>query len=75
MNECDSQFFSFFEVVDIPDMCLYQNKCLTAKSKCCFLSLIKRKHIKRLDEKHLIAMAEKRNLFVNSIPKVIRSKS
>lgn len=64
-----------FEVVDIPDMCLYQNKCLTAKSTGCFLSLIKRKQITRLDEKHLITMAEKRGLFGDSIPKVIRSKS
>lgn len=56
-------------------MCSYQNKCLTAKSTGCFLSLIKRKQITRLDEKHLIAMAEKRGLFSDSLPKVLRTKT
>lgn len=49
-----------FESIDIPDMCAYQNKCIEIKSAGCFLSLIKRKKITRLDEKHLILMAEKR---------------
>lgn len=52
-----------FEIVDIPDMCLHQNKCLTAKSNGCYLSLIKRKKVTRLDAKQLIIMAENRKLF------------
>lgn len=58
-----------FEIVKIPDMCIYQNKCFEEKSAGCFLSLIKRKKITRLDEKHLILMAEKRGLFGDTNPK------
>lgn len=58
-----------FESIAIPDMCLYQNKCIESKSAGCFLSLIKRKKITRLDEKHLILMAEKRGLFGDTNPK------
>lgn len=63
-----------FEAVDIPDMCAYQNKCIEAKSAGCFLSLIKRKKITRLDEKHLILMAEKRGLFGETNPKKERAR-
>lgn len=58
-----------FEIVEIPDMCLYRNKCFHEKSAGCFLSLIKRKQLTRLDEKHLISMAEKRGLFGDTSPK------
>lgn len=44
-------------------MCLHQNKCLAAKSNGCYLSLIKRKKMTRLDAKQLIIMAENRKLF------------
>lgn len=63
-----------FEAVDIPDMCVYQNKCLTKKSTGCFLSLIKRKKVIRLDEKQLILMAEKRKLFGDAKPKEERAR-
>lgn len=52
-----------FEVIEIPDMCLHQNKCLPTKSNGCYLSLIKRKKVTRLDSKQLIIMAENRKLF------------
>lgn len=52
-----------FEIIDIPDMCLHQNKCLSAKANGCYLSLIKRKKVTRLDAKQLIIMAENRKLF------------
>lgn len=63
-----------FETIDIPDMCQYQNKCIEAKSAGCFLSLIKRKKVTRLDEKHLILMAEKRGLFGETNPKKERAR-
>lgn len=55
-------------------MCLYQNKCMREKSTGVFLSLIKRKKITRLDEKHLILMAEKRGLFGDTNPKKERAR-
>lgn len=63
-----------FESIEIPDMCLYQNKCINSKLAGCFLSLIKRKKITRLDEKHLILMAEKRGLFGDTNPKKERAR-
>lgn len=63
-----------FEMIDIPDMCLYQNKCIESKSTGCFLSLIKRKKVTRLDEKHLILMAENRGLFGDINPKKERAR-
>lgn len=58
-----------FETVEIPDVCQYQNKCLNLKSLGCFLSLIQRRAVTRLDEKHLILMAERRGLFGDINPK------
>lgn len=55
-------------------MCAYQNKCIETKSGGCFLSLIKRKKVTRLDEKHLILMAEKRGLFGETNPKKERAR-
>lgn len=63
-----------FEMIEIPDMCMYQNKCIESKSAGCFLSLIKRRKITRLDEKHLILMAEKRGLFGDTNPKKERAR-
>lgn len=58
-----------FEIVEIPDICQYQNKCLNLKNLGCFLSLIQRRAVTRLDEKHLILMAERRGLFGDPNPK------
>lgn len=55
--------------MEIPDVCQYQNKCLNLKSIGCFLSLIQRRAITRLDEKQLILMAERRGLFGDTNPK------
>ncbi|XP_031633541.1 uncharacterized protein LOC116347169 [Contarinia nasturtii] len=80
-SNCDDEYShikvpktDIFESIDIPDMCMYQNKCIDAKSSGCFLSLIKRKKITRLDEKHLILMAEKRGLFGDTNPKKERAR-
>lgn len=68
------QLFNFNSAAEIPDMCAYQNKCIDTKSAGCYLSLIKRKKITRLDEKHLILMAEKRGLFGETSPKKERAR-
>lgn len=47
---------------------------METKSTGVFLSLIKRKKITRLDEKHLILMAEKRGLFGDTNPKKERAR-
>lgn len=52
-----------YETADIPDFCLYQDKCVNFKDHGCYLALVKRKYVTRLDEKYLILMAERRGLF------------
>lgn len=52
-----------FEQIAVPDVCKYQNDCLNLKSIGCYLSLLKRRTVTRLNEKHLILMAERRGLF------------
>lgn len=47
----------------MPDVCIYQDKCVAFKENGCYLALAKRKQITRLDAKYLIQMAEKRGLF------------
>lgn len=58
-----------FETVAIPDVCVYQDNCTRFADAGCFLSLIKRKRVTRLDEKYLIVMAERRGLFGDTSPK------
>lgn len=58
-----------FEVVELPDFCLYRDNCVNFKEHGLFLALIKRKNITRLDEKYLISMAERRGLFGDANPK------
>lgn len=52
-----------FEVSEIPDVCLNQDQCLDMASFGCFMSLLQRKQITKLDAKYLIRMAEARGLF------------
>lgn len=61
-------------MVDLPDFCLYQDKCVNFKEQGCFLALIKRKMITHLDEKYLILMAERRGLFGDTNPKKGRAR-
>lgn len=58
-----------FESIDIPDICVFQNKCLSLKGIGCYLSLVKRRTVTRLDERHLILMAERRGLFGETDPR------
>ena len=53
----------------MPDFCIYQDKCIKINEQGCFLALIKRKLVTRLDEKYLILMAERRGLFGDTNPK------
>lgn len=52
-----------FEVSRIPDVCLNQDQCLDMASFGCFMALLQRKQITKLDAKYLIRMAEARGLF------------
>lgn len=61
-------------MVDLPDFCLYQDKCVNLKEQGCFLALIKRKMVTHLDEKYLILMAERRGLFGDTNPKKSRMR-
>lgn len=63
-----------FEVVPVPDVCTYQDQCVQFGDTGCFLSLIKRKRVTRMDEKYLIVMAERRGLFGDTNPKRTKAK-
>lgn len=56
-----------FVCVDLPDVCKNQDKCLQNRNNGCFLSLIRRREITRLNAKYLIKSAEKRGLFGNPV--------
>lgn len=55
-----------FLVSDVPDICINQDKCLNFGTLGCFVSLIHRKEVTKLDAKYLIKMAESRGLFGNA---------
>uniref|UniRef100_A0A1I8NHC1 Uncharacterized protein n=1 Tax=Musca domestica TaxID=7370 RepID=A0A1I8NHC1_MUSDO len=55
-----------FISVDIPDVCKNQDKCIQHCDNGCFLSLVQRRQITRLNAKYLIKMAEIRGLFGNN---------
>ncbi|KAK3914668.1 Putative methyltransferase NSUN7 [Frankliniella fusca] len=48
---------------NLPDMCPHSDSCLTTSEEGCFLALIKRKEIVRMDANYMIKMAEARGLF------------
>lgn len=52
-----------FICIDIPDLCKNQDNCIKNIHNDCFLSLMQRKKITRLNAKYLIQTAEKRGLF------------
>ncbi|KAM7356317.1 putative methyltransferase NSUN7 [Cochliomyia hominivorax] len=65
-NNCDDvklPEIDEFIRIDIPDLCKNQDNCLQKLHDDCFLSLIQRKKITRLNAKFLIQTAEKRGLF------------
>jgi hypothetical protein len=65
-----------FEVIDIPDFCRNFDDCVTKQMNGCFLSLLKRKEIVRMDSKYLIQIAEMRGIFGDrDRPKKVKSKA
>ncbi|KAJ1526197.1 hypothetical protein ONE63_009356 [Megalurothrips usitatus] len=52
-----------FEIGTLPDMCPHSDSCLTMSEDGCFLALVKRKEITRMDANYMIKMAEARGLF------------
>lgn len=65
-----------FEVSPIPDFCLNTDNCVVKRSEGCFLSLLKRREIVRMDSKYLIQIAELRGIFGDKDkPKRTKSKA
>ncbi|XP_073836277.1 putative methyltransferase NSUN7 isoform X2 [Musca autumnalis] len=65
-NEVTLPDIDEFISVDIPDVCKNQDSCLNRCENGCFLSLVQRRQITRLNAKYLIKMAEIRGLFGNT---------
>jgi hypothetical protein len=65
-----------FEMTPIPDFCLNKDNCVMNRSEGCFLSLIRRREIVRMDSKYLIQIAELRGIFGDKDrPKKTKSKA
>lgn len=65
-----------FEVCQLPDFCLNKDNCVAEGKEGCFLSLIRRKEIIRMDSKYLIQIAELRGIFGDKDrPKKTKSKA
>ncbi|CAG9806104.1 unnamed protein product [Chironomus riparius] len=65
-----------FEVQKLPDFCINRDNCVLRRSEGCFLSLLKRKEIIRMDSKYLIQIAELRGIFGDKDrPKKTKSKA
>lgn len=65
-----------FEATPIPDFCLNKDNCINKRSEGCFLSLLKRREIVRMDSKYLIQIAELRGIFGDKDkPKKTKSKA
>lgn len=65
-----------FEVSPIPDFCTNKDNCIAKRSEGCFLSLLKRREIVRMDSKYLIQIAELRGIFGDKDkPKKTKSKA
>ncbi|XP_066259215.1 uncharacterized protein [Euwallacea similis] len=52
-----------FTTPALPNLCPNENSCVNIRKEGCFLSLIQRKEVIRLDDKYMIQMAENRGLF------------
>ncbi|XP_050509382.1 uncharacterized protein LOC126886472 isoform X2 [Diabrotica virgifera virgifera] len=78
---------SFLEKVTVPDTDIFNNcnlPMLCPSESCkgfqkevcgCYLALLQRKEIIRLDDKYMIQMAENRGLFGNSNTRAVKTKS
>ncbi|XP_060524217.1 uncharacterized protein LOC132700728 isoform X2 [Cylas formicarius] len=52
-----------FEQPEVPSLCSGENSCINFKKEGCYLALLQRKEVIRLDNKYMIKMAENRGLF------------
>lgn len=65
-----------FESSPIPDFCLNKDNCIMKKPDGCFLSLLRRREIVKMDSKYLIQIAELRGIFGDKDkPKKTKSKA
>jgi hypothetical protein len=65
-----------FELQKLPDFCQNRDDCVSKRTEGCFLSLLKRKEIIRMDSKYLIQIAELRGIFGDKDrPKKTKSKA
>lgn len=65
-----------FEVSPLPDFCLNKDNCINNRTDGCFLSLLRRREIVRMDSKYLIQIAELRGIFGDKDrPKKSKSKA
>ena len=65
-----------FDMSPIPDFCLNKDNCITKKPDGCFLSLLRRREIVKMDSKYLIQIAELRGIFGDKDkPKKTKSKA
>lgn len=55
-----------FEISELPDICLNQDKCLNPRQEGVFFAVLKRKEVTRLDAKYMIKIAETRGVFGNT---------
>ncbi|KAF5286182.1 hypothetical protein FQR65_LT12940 [Abscondita terminalis] len=52
-----------FDLPSLPNLCPNQNNCLNLVEEGCYLALIQRKELTKLDNKYMIEMAEMRGVF------------
>jgi hypothetical protein len=64
-----------FESVKLPDLCKNRDKCLNLATQGCYIALMQRKEIVRLDSKYLIKMAEVRGIFGDADKKKLKSST
>jgi hypothetical protein len=64
-----------FENVKLPDLCKNRDKCLNLATQGCYIALMQRKEIVRLDSKYLIKMAEVRGIFGDADKKKMKSST
>lgn len=64
-----------FEIRNLPDLCHNSDQCLSLASEGCYLALLQRKEVTRLDAKYMIKMAESRGLFGDNNPETAKKQT
>ncbi|KAF5286026.1 hypothetical protein FQA39_LY16468 [Lamprigera yunnana] len=63
-----------FDIPALPKLCINADDCLNLSNEGCYLALIQRKEVTKLNDKYMIEMAETRGLFGNSSTTTTRTK-